>query len=133
MVPKLDSQSTPLQRQRLSFHHPTLHRGLYRLSVPIRHNRRRIYESRFFKYNAPHLKTSRNTQPRRYPVDRKRVEMAGIILFCALMATVTVELIIESAHVLGVGPSGGKELKAIRLAFVRVASTLTSLSPTTAG
>ncbi|TVY16591.1 Metal tolerance protein 10 [Lachnellula arida] len=39
-----------------------------------------------------------------YPVGRKRVETVGIILFCALMTTVSVELIIESGRALAAGP-----------------------------
>jgi divalent metal cation (Fe/Co/Zn/Cd) transporter len=52
---------------------------------------------------------------------RKRVETVGIILFCALMTTVSVELIIESARSLADGPKDNETLKPIPLACVGVA------------
>lgn len=59
---------------------------------------------------------------RKYPVGRRRVETVGIILFCALMTTVSIELIIESGRTLGKGkPEGGKSLDIIPLIFVAVA------------
>jgi divalent metal cation (Fe/Co/Zn/Cd) transporter len=38
-----------------------------------------------------------------YPVGRRRVETMGVIMFCALMTIVAVELIIESAKALAAG------------------------------
>ncbi|ESZ98184.1 hypothetical protein SBOR_1412 [Sclerotinia borealis F-4128] len=57
----------------------------------------------------------------KFPVGRKRVETVGIILFCALMTTVSVELIIESARSLADGPKENDTLKAIPLVCVGVA------------
>ncbi|APA07471.1 hypothetical protein SS1G_01056 [Sclerotinia sclerotiorum 1980 UF-70] len=57
----------------------------------------------------------------KFPVGRKRVETVGIILFCALMTTVSVELIIESARSLADGPKGNETLKTIPLVCVGVA------------
>lgn len=57
----------------------------------------------------------------KYPVGRKRVETVGIILFCALMTTVAVQLIIESARALGHGPPDSKTLEIIPIAFVSTA------------
>ncbi|KAH8784831.1 cation efflux family-domain-containing protein [Hyaloscypha sp. PMI_1271] len=58
---------------------------------------------------------------RKFPVGRKRVETVGIILFCALMTTVAVELIIESARALASGPKNEDDLKLIPLLFVGIA------------
>ncbi|KAM0131630.1 hypothetical protein ACHAP3_005405 [Botrytis cinerea] len=52
---------------------------------------------------------------------RKRVETVGIILFCALMTTVSVELIIESSRSLADGPRENETLKPIPLVCVGVA------------
>lgn len=58
----------------------------------------------------------------KYPVGRKRLETVGIILFCALMTTVAVQLILESARGLGDGePDDSKPLKIIPIIFVGVA------------
>ncbi|KAK5652774.1 hypothetical protein OQA88_9630 [Cercophora sp. LCS_1] len=57
----------------------------------------------------------------KYPVGRKRIETLGIILFCALMTTVAVQLLIESARHLGGGPDESEPLKIIPLVFVGVA------------
>jgi cation diffusion facilitator family transporter len=58
----------------------------------------------------------------KYPVGRKRLETVGIILFCALMTTVAVQLILESARGLGDGePTDSKPLKIIPIIFVGVA------------
>lgn len=57
----------------------------------------------------------------KYPVGRKRVETVGIILFCALMTTVAVQLIIESARSLGHGPDDAETLHVIPIAFVSTA------------
>ncbi|CAG8976425.1 hypothetical protein HYALB_00012643, partial [Hymenoscyphus albidus] len=56
-----------------------------------------------------------------FPVGRKRVETVGIILFCALMTTVSVEIIIEPSRALGNGPSDSETLKVIPLIFVGIA------------
>lgn len=59
---------------------------------------------------------------RKFPVGRRRVETVSIILFCALMTTISIELIIESGRTLGKGkPEGGKSLDIIPLIFVAVA------------
>ncbi|KAK1759725.1 cation efflux family-domain-containing protein [Echria macrotheca] len=58
----------------------------------------------------------------KYPVGRTRIETLGIILFCALMTTVAVQLLIESARNLGNGPPEGTEsLHIVPLVFVGVA------------
>ncbi|KAF8857277.1 hypothetical protein BDZ45DRAFT_653093 [Acephala macrosclerotiorum] len=58
---------------------------------------------------------------KKFPVGRKRVETVGIILFCALMTTVSVELIIESGRSLGSGPRNDDALDLIPLLFVGIA------------
>ncbi|EEP80306.1 conserved hypothetical protein [Uncinocarpus reesii 1704] len=61
-------------------------------------------------------------KPHKYPVGRRRIETMGIILFCALMTTVAIQLIIESGRALGSGESeGGEELQIIPLVFVGIA------------
>lgn len=70
------------------------------------------------------LTTSRlaaRPNPDKYPVGRRRIETVGIILFCALMTTVAVQLIIESARTLGGGETESDELHIIPLTFVGVA------------
>lgn len=70
------------------------------------------------------LTTSRlaaKPNPVKYPVGRRRIETVGIILFCALMTTVAVQLIIESARSLGAGETESDELHIIPLSFVGVA------------
>ncbi|KAK3402213.1 hypothetical protein B0T20DRAFT_504655 [Sordaria brevicollis] len=58
----------------------------------------------------------------KYPVGRKRIETLGIILFCALMTTVSIQLLIESARNLGSGGEHEAEgLHIIPLVFVGVA------------
>ncbi|KAI1141288.1 cation efflux family-domain-containing protein [Hypoxylon sp. FL0543] len=57
----------------------------------------------------------------KYPVGRTRIETIGIILFCALMTTVAIELLIESARTLAGGPSESDDLQIIPIVFVGVA------------
>ncbi|KAI1443795.1 cation efflux protein, partial [Annulohypoxylon stygium] len=57
----------------------------------------------------------------KYPVGRTRIETIGIILFCALMTTVAIQLLVESARSLGAGPSESNELQIIPIVFVGVA------------
>ncbi|KAF2663301.1 hypothetical protein BT63DRAFT_380211 [Microthyrium microscopicum] len=57
----------------------------------------------------------------KYPVGRTRIETMGIIMFCALMTTVAVELIVESARALAAGAGDDKPLKIVPLIFVGVA------------
>ncbi|KAF2243186.1 hypothetical protein BU26DRAFT_554755 [Trematosphaeria pertusa] len=57
----------------------------------------------------------------KYPVGRTRIETIGIIMFCCLMTTVAIQLIIESGRSLGSGPSESEELHIIPIAFVAVA------------
>ncbi|EXJ62592.1 hypothetical protein A1O7_03030 [Cladophialophora yegresii CBS 114405] len=57
----------------------------------------------------------------KFPVGRKRVETVGIILFCALMTTVAVQLIIESARALGRGAPDTEPLAVIPITFVSTA------------
>lgn len=62
------------------------------------------------------------TPSKKFPVGRKRVETVGIILFCALMTTVSIELIIESGRNLGKGkPESDGHLDVIPLVCVGVA------------
>ncbi|RDW85491.1 hypothetical protein BP5796_03816 [Coleophoma crateriformis] len=57
----------------------------------------------------------------KYPVGRRRMEIMGIILFCAVMTLLAVELIIESARTLASGPKETEKLQIIPLVFVGVA------------
>ncbi|KAH9886559.1 hypothetical protein F4778DRAFT_786660 [Xylariomycetidae sp. FL2044] len=57
----------------------------------------------------------------KYPVGRTRIETIGIILFCALMTTVAIQLLIESARTLGGGPTNAGELQIIPIVFVSIA------------
>ncbi|KAK3898641.1 cation efflux family-domain-containing protein [Staphylotrichum tortipilum] len=57
----------------------------------------------------------------KYPVGRTRIETMGIILFCALMTTVAIQLLVESGRTLGGGPQESGELHIIPLVFVGVA------------
>ncbi|KAI1769429.1 hypothetical protein GGR53DRAFT_474361 [Hypoxylon sp. FL1150] len=57
----------------------------------------------------------------KYPVGRTRIETIGIILFCALMTTVAIQLLVESARTLGGGETESKQLQIIPIAFVGVA------------
>lgn len=61
-------------------------------------------------------------KPHKYPVGRRRIETIGIILFCALMTTVAIQLIIESGRALAGGDKGGGDkLHIIPLIFVGIA------------
>ncbi|KAF2727463.1 hypothetical protein EJ04DRAFT_137478 [Polyplosphaeria fusca] len=57
----------------------------------------------------------------KYPVGRTRIETIGIIMFCCLMTTVAIQLIIESGRTLGGGPKESEELHIIPLVFVGIA------------
>ncbi|KAK3384251.1 cation efflux family-domain-containing protein [Lasiosphaeria ovina] len=58
----------------------------------------------------------------KYPVGRTRIETLGIILFCALMTTVAIQLLIESVRSLAGGEShDGEALQIIPLVFVGIA------------
>ncbi|KAI2608005.1 hypothetical protein GGR54DRAFT_643769 [Hypoxylon sp. NC1633] len=57
----------------------------------------------------------------KYPVGRTRIETIGIILFCALMTTVAIQLLVESARTLGGGPTEAKALQIIPIVFVGIA------------
>ncbi|KAF2201420.1 hypothetical protein GQ43DRAFT_37287 [Delitschia confertaspora ATCC 74209] len=57
----------------------------------------------------------------KYPVGRRRIETIGIIMFCCLMTTVTIQLIIESARTLGGGPQDPENLHIIPLVFIGIA------------
>ena len=58
----------------------------------------------------------------KYPVGRTRIETIGIIMFCCLMTTVAIQLIIESGRALGAGAKESEELHIIPIAFVAIAS-----------
>ncbi|KAH7411664.1 cation efflux family-domain-containing protein [Phaeosphaeria sp. MPI-PUGE-AT-0046c] len=57
----------------------------------------------------------------KYPVGRTRIETIGIIMFCCLMTTVAIQLIIESGRSLGAGPKDSEELHLIPIIFVAIA------------
>ncbi|KAF1966882.1 hypothetical protein BU23DRAFT_592945 [Bimuria novae-zelandiae CBS 107.79] len=57
----------------------------------------------------------------KYPVGRTRIETIGIIMFCCLMTTVAIQLIVESGRALGEGASDHEQLHIIPIAFVSVA------------
>ncbi|KAI0426264.1 cation efflux family-domain-containing protein [Xylaria sp. FL1042] len=57
----------------------------------------------------------------KYPVGRTRIETIGIILFCSLLTTVAVELLIESIRTLAAGGRDSEPLQIIPLTFVGVA------------
>jgi len=57
----------------------------------------------------------------KYPVGRTRIETAGIILFCALMTTLAVQLIVESARALAGGARANEPLKTVPLVCVGIA------------
>ncbi|KAE9977661.1 hypothetical protein EG328_001876 [Venturia inaequalis] len=57
----------------------------------------------------------------KYPVGRTRIETIGIILFCALMTTVAVQLLIESGRALGAGAKHSEPLQIVPLVCVGVA------------
>ncbi|KAH8894485.1 hypothetical protein GQ53DRAFT_744674 [Thozetella sp. PMI_491] len=57
----------------------------------------------------------------KYPVGRTRIETVGVILFCALMTTVAVQLLIEGARALGQGKQDAAELQIVPITFVGIA------------
>lgn len=57
----------------------------------------------------------------KYPVGRTRIETIGIILFCALMTTVAIQLLVESGRSLSGGPQHADALNVIPIIFVSVA------------
>ncbi|KAI0575280.1 Cation efflux family protein [Pyrenophora tritici-repentis] len=57
----------------------------------------------------------------KYPVGRTRIETIGIIMFCCLMTTVAIQLIIESGRALGAGAKEYEQLHIIPIAFVATA------------
>ncbi|CAA9963878.1 Cation efflux family protein [Pyrenophora teres f. maculata] len=57
----------------------------------------------------------------KYPVGRTRIETIGIIMFCCLMTTVAIQLIIESGRALGAGAKEHEQLHIIPIAFVATA------------
>ncbi|RMZ67242.1 cation efflux family [Pyrenophora seminiperda CCB06] len=57
----------------------------------------------------------------KYPVGRTRIETIGIIMFCCLMTTVAIQLIIESGRALGAGAKEHEPLHIIPIAFVATA------------
>ncbi|KAL1796112.1 hypothetical protein ACET3X_006336 [Alternaria dauci] len=57
----------------------------------------------------------------KYPVGRTRIETIGIIMFCCLMTTVAIQLIIESGRALAGGATDSEELHIIPIAFVATA------------
>ncbi|KAI1741579.1 cation efflux family-domain-containing protein [Xylaria scruposa] len=57
----------------------------------------------------------------KYPVGRTRIETIGIILFCSLLTTVAVELLIESIRTLAGGARASEPLQIIPLSFVGTA------------
>ncbi|KAI3135187.1 hypothetical protein DTO012A7_5600 [Penicillium roqueforti] len=64
---------------------------------------------------------SSRPKPYKYPVGRRRVETMGVIMFCALMTIVAVELIIESAKALAAGKTESEQLDLVPLICVGVA------------
>ncbi|WQF83769.1 Putative cation efflux protein [Colletotrichum destructivum] len=57
----------------------------------------------------------------KYPVGRTRIETIGIILFCALMTTVAIQLLVESGRALGEGQRTSEELHIVPIVIVGVA------------
>ncbi|KAF6813848.1 cation efflux family protein [Colletotrichum sojae] len=57
----------------------------------------------------------------KYPVGRTRIETIGIILFCALMTTVAIQLLVESGRALGEGQRKSEELHIVPIVIVGVA------------
>ncbi|KAJ4287658.1 hypothetical protein N0V90_012361 [Kalmusia sp. IMI 367209] len=57
----------------------------------------------------------------KYPVGRTRIETIGIIMFCCLMTTVAIQLIVESGRALGEGASEHEQLHIVPIIFVGVA------------
>ncbi|OGM42237.1 cation diffusion facilitator family transporter [Aspergillus bombycis] len=64
---------------------------------------------------------STKPKPYQYPVGRRRAETMGVIMFCALMTTVAIQLIIESAKSLAAGETDSESLDMIPLICVGVA------------
>ncbi|KAJ5871523.1 Cation efflux protein [Penicillium soppii] len=64
---------------------------------------------------------SSRPKPYKYPVGRRRVETMGVIMFCALMTIVAVELIIESAKALAAGKTESAQLALVPLICVGIA------------
>ncbi|CAP97750.1 hypothetical protein E8E15_011109 [Penicillium rubens] len=64
---------------------------------------------------------SSRPKPYKYPVGRRRVETMGVIMFCALMTIVAVELIIESAKALAAGKTESEQLHIVPLICVGIA------------
>ncbi|WDK09077.1 cation efflux family protein [Colletotrichum graminicola] len=57
----------------------------------------------------------------KYPVGRTRIETIGIILFCALMTTVAIQLLVESGRALGEGQRTSEQLHIVPIVIVGVA------------
>ncbi|KAM0273190.1 hypothetical protein ACHAQH_008425 [Verticillium albo-atrum] len=57
----------------------------------------------------------------KYPVGRTRIETIGIILFCCLMTTVAVQLLIESGRRLAQGESESEPLHLVPIILISVA------------
>ncbi|KAF2744560.1 hypothetical protein M011DRAFT_429152 [Sporormia fimetaria CBS 119925] len=57
----------------------------------------------------------------KYPVGRTRIETIGIIMFCCLMTTVAIQLIIESGRALAGGETHSEDLHLIPIIFVSIA------------
>ncbi|KAF3342776.1 hypothetical protein VD0002_g3814 [Verticillium dahliae] len=57
----------------------------------------------------------------KYPVGRTRIETIGIILFCCLMTTVAVQLLIESGRRLAEGESDSEALHLVPIILIGVA------------
>ncbi|KHN95946.1 cation diffusion facilitator 1 [Metarhizium album ARSEF 1941] len=66
-------------------------------------------------------KLARRPSIYKYPVGRTRIEPIGIIVFCALMATVAIQLLIESARSLAAGHRDAHPLQVVPLSLVGVA------------
>ncbi|OAQ74177.1 cation efflux family protein [Pochonia chlamydosporia 170] len=71
-------------------------------------------------------KLARRPSIYKFPVGRTRIEPVGIIVFCALMATVAVQLLIESARHLADGERESSPLQPIPLSLVGVAILMKS-------
>ncbi|GKT46545.1 metal tolerance protein 7 [Colletotrichum spaethianum] len=57
----------------------------------------------------------------KYPVGRTRIETIGIILFCALMTTVAIQLLVESGRALAEGARTSEKLHIVPIVIVSVA------------
>ncbi|KIE03851.1 cation diffusion facilitator 1, partial [Metarhizium majus ARSEF 297] len=66
-------------------------------------------------------KLARRPSIYKFPVGRTRIEPIGIIIFCALMATVAIQLLIESARSLAGGHRDASPLQVVPLSLVGVA------------